>query len=121
MLLPPPSAVAMWREQGDVVPAAQPWDHFSFLASSCARKAPKAEGARRGVDSQGRGSPPRYGGPTGDHGVGRASGPTSPTPRRVKETQSKSFHRIFPITAQVPGLPFGKLTQLGDRLSSSIY
>lgn len=77
--------------------------------------------ARRGVDSKGKGSPPRYGGPTGERGVGRDSGPAPPTPRCVKETQSKSFPQIFPITAKVPGLPFGKLTQLGDWLSSSIY
>ena len=37
----------MWREQGNVVPASQPWDRFFFLAISCVREAPKAEGAHR--------------------------------------------------------------------------
>lgn len=43
-----------------------------------------------------------------------------PKPNCIKETHSISFHKIFPIT-KIPGLPFGKLIQLGDQLGSSIY
>lgn len=44
----------------------------------------------------------------------------SPKPNCNKEMDSISFHKIFPL-AKIPGLPFGKLLQLGDLLGSSIY
>lgn len=47
--------------------------------------------ARRGVDSKGRGSPPRYRGPTGERGVGRASGPAPPTRHVALKKRSQNL------------------------------